>query len=148
MGWRELAKQLGELGKLRASIGWHDTAKYPDGTPVAVAAVSAEYGNVKKNVPPRPIVRPTIESQSKEWSRLAGEGVKAIASGTRTAEQVITAIGEKAAGDVRHKITRIDSPPLAESTQRTRERQGYKPDKPLVRSGLMLSTCTSEVEKK
>lgn len=148
MGWKETAKQLELLGKYFASVGWHDTAKYPDGTQVAVAAVSAEYGNVKMNVPPRPIVRPTIEQQSAEWSRQAALGIKAVAMGTRTAEQVITALGELAAGDVRHTITKVTSPELAESTKKRRERMGYKPDKPLVRSGLMLSTCTSEVEKK
>src|SRR6478609_2448753 len=97
MGWKETAKQLELLGKYFASVGWHDTAKYPDGTQVAVAAVSAEYGNVKMNVPPRPIVRPTIEQQSAEWSRQAALGIKAVAMGTRTAEQVITALGELAA---------------------------------------------------
>lgn len=192
MGWKETAKQLELLGKYFASVGWHDTAKYPDGTPVAYIASIMEYGaevnvqagtkTVHRNVdlktgefknsgkfttkdksnfqtthaskahkiriPPRPMMRSTIFTHSEEWSRQAALGIKAVAMGTRTAEQVIAALGELAAGDVRKRITDITSPPLAKSTQRQRARQGYKPDKPLVRSGLMLSTCTSEVEKK
>ena len=148
MGWKEISKQLTELNKLRASVGWHSTAKYPDGTPVALVASTQEYGNVKKNVPPRPTVRPAIAEDGKVWTQLAGQGIKAVALGNRTAHQVVSAIGEKAAGDVRKRIAEIMEPPLAESTQRARARQGYKPDKPLVRTGLMLSTCTSEVEKK
>lgn len=147
MGWKDLSKRLTEIGKLRASVGWHETAKYPDGTPVAGVAATQEYGSVKKNIPPRPMVRPTIAEQRNEWSRVAGLGFKAVSQNTRTPDQVVTALGELAAGDVRQKITQIMTPELAESTKRARTRQGYKPDKPLVRSGHMLATCTSEVEK-
>ncbi|XAO54124.1 structural protein [Yersinia phage vB_YenM_P744] len=148
MGWRDVAKRLEELGKLRASVGWHDSAKYPDGTPVATAAVTQEFGSTKMNVPPRPMMRSTIGDQQKEWARQAGLGFKAVAKGSRTPEQVITALGELAAGDVRMKISQITEPPLAEETQRRRKKLGYKPDKPLVRSGHMLATCTSEIIKK
>lgn len=148
MGWKDIAKNLEELGKLNASIGWHSTAKYPDGTPVALVAMTQEYGSEKKSIPPRPTMRPTIQSESKVWTQLAGQGIQAVAQGKRTAEQVMTALGEKAAGDVRQAISEIMEPKLADSTIAQRTRQGYKPDKPLVRTGLMLSTCTSEVEKK
>lgn len=147
MGWKDKVKELKALGSMKALVGWHDTAKYPDGTPVALVAATQEYGSVKKGIPPRATVRPTIAEESAEWSRLAALGIKAIGRGERTAEQVITALGEKAAGDVRLRITRIWEPPLADSTIAIRTRQGYKPDKPLVRSGLLLSTCTSEIIK-
>ena len=148
MGWQDLAKRVKELGKLRASVGWHESAKYPDGTQVASVAATHEFGSVKKNIPPRPMVRPTIGEQSQAWGNAAGLGMKAVLKGTRTPEQIMMALGELAAGDVREKITSIMGPELAESTQARRARLGFKPDKPLVRSGLMLSTCTSEIVKK
>lgn len=147
MGWRELSKELKELGKLRASVGWHETAKYDDGTPVALVATTHEYGSIKQGIPPRPVVRPTIQEKSREWSYHAGQGFKAVADGRMTPLQVMTALGEAAAGDVRMTISEIQSPPLRESTVSRRVREGFHPDKPLVRSGLMLTTCTSEVTK-
>lgn len=147
MGWRETANRLEQLGRLRASVGWHESAKYRDGTPVAQVVATQEYGSVKKKIPPRPMIRSTIGEQKREWARQAGLGFKAVAQGTRTPQQVMTALGELAAGDVRLKITHITEPKLADSTIEQRIRQGYQADKPLVRSGLMLATCTSEIEE-
>lgn len=147
MGWKDKVKELKALGTMKASVGWHDTDKYPDGTPVALVAATMEYGSVKRSIPPRPTMRPTIAEESKVWAQLAAQGIRAVGRGERTAEQVITALGDKAAGDVRLRISRITEPELAESTIARRKKLGYKPDKPLVRSGLLLSTCTSEIIK-
>lgn len=147
MGWQDLEKRLKELSKLKTSVGWHETAKYPDGTPVAQAAVVAEYGNSKNGTPPRPILRVAIRAHSKEWRELAAKGFTAVVEGRRTPEQVMMALGEKAAGDSREVISHKSAPSLAESTIKRRTREGYQPDKPLVRTGLMLSTLTSETKK-
>lgn len=147
MGWKKLSKELKELGKLRASVGWHETAKYEDGTPVALVAQTHEYGSVKAGVPPRPFVRPTIMEHSKEWAYHAGQGFKAVAAGSMTPLQVMTALGEAAAGDVRMTMSELQSPPLKESTVSRRIKEGFHPDKPLIRSGLMFTTCTSEIIK-
>lgn len=53
MGWKQKVKDLQQLGNLRASVGWHSTAKYPDGTSVAGVAATQEYGNTKNGTPPR-----------------------------------------------------------------------------------------------
>lgn len=147
-GIADLIKRVQEMGKLKAEIGWQDTAKYPDGTPVAIVAQTQEYGSPARHIPPRPFVRPTVSSEKGNWSRQMGLGVKAVANGIRDPLQVFTAIGELAAGDVRMTITQISSPPLAESTKKARSARGLEPEKPLQATGLMLSTCTSIVKEK
>lgn len=145
MAWKDLVKELEKLGKMSASVGWHPTAKYPDGTPVAMVATVMEYGNVKKRVPPRPTVRPTIAEKGKVWSQHAGQGIKAVAEGKITPFALMDLLGGEAAGDVRMAIADLTTPPLSEVTKAIRKRMGYKPDKPLVRSSLMLTTCVHEV---
>ncbi|QLX25058.1 hypothetical protein HV271_09645 [Citrobacter freundii] len=147
-GLDELVKRVQEMGRLKADVGWMDTARYPDGTPVALVAQTQEYGSPARHIPPRPFVRPTIASEKESWSRQMGIGVKAVANGIRDPLQVFTAIGELAAGDVRMTITQISSPPLADSTKKARAARGLEPDKPLQATGLMLSTCTSIVKEK
>ena len=145
-GIADLIKRVQEMGKLKSEIGWQDTAKYPDGTPVALVAQTQEYLVTSGGV--RSFVRPTIASEKGNWSRQMGIGVKAVANGTRVPLQVFTTIGELAAGDVRMTITQISSPPLADSTKRARAARGLEPEKPLQATGLMLSTCTSIVKEK
>lgn len=147
-GLDKLIKQIEAMGKLQTEVGWLDTAKYPDATPVALVAQTQEYGSPARHVPPRPFVRPTIAEQRDEWSRQMGLGVKAVTSGGRTPEQVFTAIGELAAGNVRQSITQVNSPPLEESTIAGRVRRGLEPHKPLQATGLMLTSCTSIVKEK
>lgn len=147
-GLQTLMKKVEEMGKFQAEVGWLDSAKYPDGTPVALVAQTQEYGSTKQHIPPRPFVRPTIAAQNNEWSRQMGLGVRAVARGNITPVNVFTAIGELAAGDVRQTITSITSPPLEESTKKARAREGLETEKPLQATGLMLASCTSVVKEK
>lgn len=147
-GLDELVKRVAAMGKMQAQIGWQDTAKYPDGTPVALVAQTQEFGSPARRIPPRPFVRTTMAAEKNTWSQTMGLGVKAVTAGTRTPLQVFTAIGELAAGDVRMTITQINSPPLAESTQKSRAGRGLEAEKPLQATGLMLATCTSLVKEK
>ncbi|EHE2701359.1 TPA: hypothetical protein RHY09_001142 [Escherichia coli] len=147
-GLDELVKRVQEMGRLKAEVGWMDTAKYPDGTPVALVAQTQEYGSPARHIPPRPFVRPTVAAEKGNWSRQMGIGVRAVASGAHSAEQVFVAIGELADGDVRMTITQISSPPLEDSTQNARAARGLEPEKPLQATGLMLASCTSLVKEK
>lgn len=147
-GLQALIKQVEALGKLKAEVGWQDTAKYPDGTPVALVAQTHEYGSPARSIPPRPVVRPTILAEKRNWSDTMGLGVKAVVQGSRSPLQVMEAIGELAAGEVRQAITQVNSPPLKERTKAARKRRGLEQEKPLQATGLMLTSCTSIVKEK
>lgn len=131
-------------------VGFFETAKYPDGTPVAYVAVIQEFGTAK--IPARPTMRPTIAEQSSEWSRQFGQGAKAVARGDITATQIMDTMCAAAAGDVRKSIAALTSPPLAEATlARRRSRYADKKtvgnlSKPLVDTAVMVNSVTHAVE--
>lgn len=135
-------------------VGFFDTSKYEDGTPVAYVATIHEYGSPEQGIPPRPFMRTTVETKQTEWKAIATQGAKAMLAGNATGVQVLEAIGLKAAGDLRRAISQINTPPLKEATVAARRRG--KADKqttgsltkPLVDTGTMLNAVSSSVEDK
>lgn len=143
-----------ELSDVQGKVGFFESAKYPDGTPVAQVAVVHEFGYTEGGIPPRPFMRTTANEQSANWSEAFGKGAKAIAKGRFSATQVMDAVGQLAAGDIRKKISEIQSPPLKEATIKARKRR-YKDrkttgnlTKPLVDTAVMVNSVTNIVEKK
>lgn len=136
---------------LQCRVGFFDTAKYPNGMPVAAVAAVHEFGYSPGGIPARPFFRPTIAEQSPEWTRQFGRAAKAIANGKITAANALEQLGALAAGDVRKTIAGITSPPLKESTIAARRRRYAKPggklDKPLVDTGILFGSVTHLVTK-
>lgn len=135
-------------------VGFFETSKYEDGTPVAYVATIQEYGAPERGIPPRPFMRPTIAEKQNEWKGLAEQGARAMLDGKATGEQVLEVIGLKAAGDIRKAISAVTTPALKPATVAARLR-GYKDKqtvgsltKPLVHTGVMLNAVTSVVEDK
>lgn len=148
MSLKDLLKRVESIGQLQAQVGWFDTAKYQDGTPVALVAQTQEYGSPARRIPPRPFVRTTIEDKSEEWSDVMGLGLKAVLQGERSPLQVFTAVGDQAVGDIRMTIGMINDPPLEPVTVENRKKKGLEPYKPLQATGKMYSTCSYIVVRK
>lgn len=144
---------LNAMKNPKAEAGWFESAKYPDGTPVAYVATIQEFGSPKNSIPPRPFMRPTLAEKSGEWKALALRGAKAMARGNETIGTVMEKLGSKAAGDIRKTISNVNSPALKDATIKARlsKRANKKTvgnlTKPLVDTGLMLSTCTHKVSE-
>nr|DAH26282.1 MAG TPA: virion morphogenesis protein [Caudoviricetes sp.] len=102
------------LEEYSAQAGWFESARYDNGVPVAQVAIYNEYGTSR--IPPRPFMRPTVESQKQEWARATGKVVSQVLRGKMSAEQGMTLVAQKAAGDIRQTISRVDSPPLSPIT--------------------------------
>lgn len=147
-----LAKRLKELEGKVAKAGWFESAVYPTGTPVATVAAVHEFGAPAKNIPPRPFMRPTIARESNNWKALMASGAKAIIRGNATIDQVLNAVGAKAAGDVAKTIASITAPPLKAATIAARARKRKDKTitatlrKPLVDTALMINSVTHLVE--
>jgi hypothetical protein len=133
-------------------VGFFETSKYEDGTPVAYVAVIQEFGAPEKGIPPRPFMRTTVEAREGDWQAIARQGAEAMLAGKATGDQVLEAIGMKAAGDIRRTISQISTPALAQSTVDARRRG--KADKqtvgaltkPLVDTGTLINAVQSVVE--
>lgn len=138
-----------------AKVGWFETAKYEDGTPVAYVAAIQEFGSPTNNIPSRSFMRTTIAEEKDNWMSLVASGARAVLAGNETVRSVVGQIADKAQGDIGNKITDIQTPPLKEATVNARRRRlvtGKKPSKtiskPLIDTGFMLRTLTIAVEDK
>lgn len=153
-GTKTLELALAGLKNKVGKVGWFKESRYPDppNTQVAQVAVTQEYGYSPGNIPPRPFMRPTIVAKQQEWRDVALRGAKAVFAGKQTVENVLEAIGLKAAGDIRKAISNVYSPPLSPLTiaarlrRRANKRVTGKLTKPLIDTGLMFATLTNSVE--
>lgn len=146
MGWQDLVKNLKKLDGMTAEIGWQANATYEDGTPVAAVARWTNNGNSRLGASPRHFMEKTVKANTAEWSRLAGLGVKAVAVGTRTPHQVMDALGQLAAGEVRATISSYPTYPDDDPVLKARKRKGRNTTHELVDTGLMVTSCTSVVK--
>lgn len=157
-GKKELSNLLGALsGDKVGKVGWFESAKYENGTPIAYVAAIQEFGTVENGgfIPPRSFMRTTIAEKQGEWKGYAERGAKAMLKG-ETLSNVLNVIGMRARGDIQGKIKQIMAPPLAESTianrlYRRKQRNARARNvstKPLIDSGMMLATIQSTVEPK
>ena len=136
-------------------VGWGENAMYPDGERVAVIAAQNEFGNPALKIPPRPFMRPAQSENMSMWKTKMAEGIKASFNNTKTVGEVFEAIGLLVAGGIRTAITKVTSPALKTATVKARLRgtkQGKAVSltaaKPLVDTGYMLNSLTSEVVEK
>lgn len=149
----DLQKIISDVNSLTLKVGWGENQKYYNGAPVAVVAAQNEFGNAAKNIPPRSFMRTSVIEKDGEWKATAGQLFKGVFSDTQSTQNVFEIMGLKVAGDIREKIASITSPALKESTIKARIR-GRKvgnmgtATKPLVDTGYMLNSLTSEVSAK
>lgn len=88
----------------KLTVGWLESAKYDDSTPVAGIAALHEYGSAKGGIPPRPFIRPAIENEQENWDELIKKGFTAVIEGKASVEQVLNALGLKSSADIKNYI--------------------------------------------
>lgn len=170
---QNLEKAIKGLAGAESTVGWFESAKYEDGTPVAGVAAVQEFGSAARSIPPRSYFRTTSAEQQAPWAKLAEGAAQQIVKGQMAPEDMAEALALRAEGDVRRKISRIMEPPLSTITLLARmHRKGggavtgktvgelaAKADqgpqkitgvstKPLVDSRVLINTLTSQVTKK
>jgi hypothetical protein len=147
-----LTARIRELDGKQVKVGWFESARYPNGTPVAMVAAVQELGSPSKNIPPRLGMRATAMRKWEEWKALMLKGAKAVLAGAWKADQVMDAVGAKAAGDIAKHISEVWEPPLKEATVKARARRYASREitpslrKPLVDTARMVSSLTHTVE--
>ena len=124
-------------------MGWFESAKYDDNTPVAGVAAVQEFGS--GTIPPRPFFRPTVEEKQGEWSDLVADGLKAMLGGQVSASNVMNGLGLTVQADVKNAIASSDHLALSPATIAIRRAKGNTNTDPLRDSGVMLATLTYEV---
>lgn len=162
---QRVKQAIKDLERTSTRVGWFESAKYPEGTPVAYVATIQEFGYAAGGIPPRPFFRPTILAQQGAWKLLMGQAVKGMIAGNRTAYQVMELMGLQGAGDVRKTISTITSPPLSLLTLMARKARleygktakkeynkslSYGPQRPMAgfkMSGRKLGELSKQLDK-
>jgi hypothetical protein len=101
-------------------------------------------------------MRSLAQEKKQAWAQESEKISRAAMSGKVPAENVMPLVCLAAEGALRAAITKVSSPPLKQSTINARKRKladGGKGaaasiEKPLVATGLLLNSLTSEVIKK
>lgn len=144
------------LDGAQGRVGWFPSAVYEGGQPVAGVAYVQEFGSPSQGIPPRLGMRMTAEERRQDWADTAKGVARAAAQGKLPADGMMPAVCLAAEGAVRARITKVNSPALKQATIDARKRRlanggkGAKSSitKPLVDTGILLNTLTSETTKK
>ncbi len=151
-----LRQTVKTLDKAEGRVGWFPSAVYGGGQPVAGIAQVQEFGSPSRGIPPRSFMRTTATAKREEWKKTTEDLARAAAQGKLPPANVLPALCLAAEGHLRATITKISAPPLKQATIDARKRRlanggaGAKASigKPLVDSGILLNTLTSETTKK
>lgn len=145
---------LKTLDKVKGQVGWFESSKYPDGTPVAYVAAIHEFGYPPKNIPPRMGLRGMAEERRAYWSKVAEQGAKNVLRGDMTAIDAMELIGGVAEADIRKQIASVTEPALKEATIKARQSRSASKEKrtatgakPLNDTGYLMATVTHIVSE-
>jgi len=114
--FQALSDALGGLDGVQSKVGWFENSFYPDGTPVAYVMAIQEQGSPANSIPSRSFFRSTAIEKDAEWRDVANKVSKRVLEGKMTPLEAMEAIALKAEGDVAHKISTIEEPPLSKIT--------------------------------
>lgn len=164
---KEIAEKASNAALVR--VGFLESAKYPNGTSVAMVAAIQEFGAPKVGIPPRPYFRNMIAAKSGEWpNAIAG----LLKTNEYDAARTLGQTGEAVKGQLQESIIDTFEPPLSPVTLMLRRMKADNPDlivtartvaeararvaagkssagvstKPLVESGHLLNSVDYEVK--
>lgn len=117
-GGDKLARKLAEIaakvkGLPHVEVGFPETARYEDGTLVAMVAAIQEFGAPAAGIPPRPFFRTMIAKHRDAW----GPGLGGIlAANGMDVEAGLKGLGQVIEGQLRQSIVDMNSPALSPTT--------------------------------
>ena len=141
---KALRRGRNTAGVATLEVGFFDTARYPDGTPVTNVAAYNEFGTRKADgrvhTPTRPFFRnalPELERNMRSTLKSAVDPITLSVS-----PQLADVVGLQSAAIVQDSIVQLRTPPNAPSTI---EAKGSS--NPLIDSGFMRLSTTYRVTK-
>ncbi len=148
-----LRKVSAALTNTELKVGWFESNRYPNGTPVAYIATINEFGSPSRNIPARPFMRPTVIRGRDFWKEFVMQETKKAYNGRQTVSGMFNALGLNVSGEIGRSISEVFEPPLSPVTIRARLRKLENQVtignlyKPLVETGLMFTSVTYVVEE-
>lgn len=109
----DLLRILRDLQERKLEIGVFAN----EGADVVVIAATHEFGAPSINVPERSFMRSTFDEKEAEYVQLMEKMIEQqVLTGRMSVDQFYRILGEKIVGDIKEKITTLQTPPLQEST--------------------------------
>ena len=163
----EIAAKLTNASTVQ--VGFPADATYPDGVSVPLVAAIQTFGAPSIGIPPRPFMQNTVAKNSGEWPAALDA---LLQNNGYDAANALAALGHVIEGQLRDAIIELDAPALSDVTIMLRGMKRNNPDlvitgatvgeaaariaagktnyaastKPLVASGHMLDSITSQVD--
>jgi hypothetical protein len=88
-------------------VGWFDSSRYPDGTPVAYVATIQEFGAPERSIPARSFIRPAVAKNKDRWVKELGAVAKQTLRGG-DAETGLLMVGDAVAADLGITLSECD----------------------------------------
>jgi len=111
---RELERIGRDMRSARVKVGYLESERYPDGTPVAQVAFWQEFGTpgAKFPIPPRPTFRAMLAKHRGEWGSQLAEQL----SEGKTSHDALAVMGEVMSGELMHSVQTADVKALSPVT--------------------------------
>lgn len=144
-GADELLKQLRQMGVDLAKapdvrVGVPSEGAYPDGTPIETVGLVQEFGSEVNNIPARSYLRSTVSDNKKAYTDMLFKGLDSVVQGKTDVTTMLNYVGLQVEGDVKQKITDLDTPANKEATIKAKGSSN-----PLVDTGLLQSSIIYEL---
>ena len=139
------------LSSHQVKVGFFESAKYADGTPVAYIAAIQEFGHPEGKIPSRPFFRNAIKANEKKWQAASSQLMLSVIEGKLSKEQALDQLGALIKGDIQESIIDGKFETLKQSTldaRQSRKRTAGVSKKPLIDTGHMMRSVDYVVEKK
>lgn len=117
------------------SIGYREGDRYPGGTELGVVARAQEFGTPK--IPPRPWIRPTLDSRKGHLARTVAMALKTYAKTEASIRKMWGDRGKAMVVNLQQRIDKVAAPPLSARTLAKRRARGNTSEKPLVDTRAM-----------
>lgn len=136
------AKQMERKPFVKVGVmgGDHPSAKGRPLTNVELATIH-EFGAPAAGIPSRPFLRSTFDAKKAEWNRLMARLITKVVAGHLDVVAALELVGQRAAGDVRNRITQGGN--FVPNKPATIRRKGSS--KPLIDSARLLQSISHQV---
>ena len=138
---KKFFKEIEELAKLELRVGFQRGEKDDNGADIADVAMWNELGTV--NMPPRPFLRQSVDTNETTIKTMCQSQLKAIASGKRTAQEALQIIGDLQKSLIQNTILNGEFESNADATVKKK-----KSDRPLIDTGRMRQSVNFVIQAK
>ena len=166
-GYAKIVASQRKLKGKALTVGYHgDAEPYETGQaePITVPQVAAvhEFGTKNGRVPPRPTMRPTVDTNKQQYLSIAKKLLRQAEMGEIDLDTALGRLGAKMAADIKKAIVDLQTPELAEGTIRKKKKRAgstlapgqavqgddvsFDTGNPLIDTGQMVNSVTWRVK--